>query len=959
MKKLLVIIFVCFLSTIIVGCDNSTTITFNSNGGTEVSSITQDYNTKVTKPDDPTKTGYFFDGWYSDSDITTIYEFTKIPKKDITLYAKWNIKRYTITFNSNGGTEVSSITQDYNTKVTKPNDPTKTGYAFGGWYSDSDITTVYDFTSIPKEDITLYAKWIELSTEGLKYTLLEDNTYSVEGYSGSYPYLLIPKVYNGRAVTAIDSYAFSGVTSLKSVTIPNSITTIGGFAFYLDSNLTTVIFEEGSQLTTIEFSSFAEAKNLTSITIPNSVTTIEQGAFSGVRSLKNITIPSSVTTIGSRAFDNTTSLTNITIPSSVTSIGNNVFSEATSLKSINVDVDNPVYSSKDGVLLNKNQTKIICYPAGKNETTYTIPDSVTYISNQEFKGATSLESIKVEVDNPVYSSKDGVLLNKNQTKIICYPAGKNEATYTIPDSVTRIGNYAFYKATNLESITIPDSVIRIDDFAFYKASNLTSFTIPNSVTSIGNYAFKGATSITSITIPNSVAIIGMGTFEGATSLKTVIFEEGSQLTSIGYYVFKGATSLTNITIPDGVTTIGEGAFEGATSLTSITIPNSVKEIKSKTFKGVTSLRTIIFEEESQLSYIGWSAFEGATSLTSIAIPNSVKEIKSRTFKGATSLASIIIPDSVETIESYAFEGARSLTSITIPDSVISIESYAFKGATTLVSINVDVNNPEYSSKDGVLFSKNQTTIIAYPAGKNEITYTIPDSVTIISNYAFVGATSLTSINVGVNNPEYSSKDGVLFNKNQTTIIAYPAGKNEIIYTIPDSVETIESYAFYKVTSLTSITISYSVTTIGWSAFEGAESLTSINVDVDNLEYSSKDGVLFNKNQTAIITYPKGKNEITFTIPNSVTTIGSHAFEGETSLMNLTISDSVTTIGNHAFEGATSLTSIIINATTPPLIENIGVSNSNLKIYVPSDYISIYKDAWPKYASIIYTIENNN
>ncbi|QVK16972.1 leucine-rich repeat protein [Mycoplasmatota bacterium] len=380
--------------------------------------------------------------------------------------------QYTITFDSNGGTDVSAITHDYNTQITEPDAPTKTGYTFGGWYSDSNLTTAYEFMKMPSENITLYAKW--LSTEGLNYTSLGYNTCSVSGYSGSYPYLLIPKYYNGCLITTIGDYVFTGATSLTSITIPNSVTTIGAGAFSSATSLTAVIFEEGSQLTTIGNSAFSRTE-ITSITIPNSVTTIGDLAFSR------------------------SGITSITIPNSVTTIGRSVFFGATSLTSINVDVDNLQFCSKDGFLLNKNQTKIIAYPAGNNETTYTIPNSVTTIDYETFSGATSLTSItipksvttigrnafsgatsltsiNVDVDNPRYISKDGVLLNKNQTTIIAYPVGNNETTYTIPDSVTTIGDCAFFGATSLTSITIPNSVTTIGNDAF-STTSLTSIII--------------------------------------------------------------------------------------------------------------------------------------------------------------------------------------------------------------------------------------------------------------------------------------------------------------------------------------------------------------------------------------------------------------------------------------------------------------------------------------------------
>src|SRR5690554_2410507 len=142
---------------------NQYTITFNSNGGSSVSSITQDYDTLVIAPANPTKLGYTFLGWSQPVPI-------KMPAEDVTLIAEWSINQYTITFDSNGGSPVTAITQDYATTVSKPTDPTKVGYTFAGWYSDSNLSTAYTFTTMPAEDIILYAKW-NIITYSINYEL--------------------------------------------------------------------------------------------------------------------------------------------------------------------------------------------------------------------------------------------------------------------------------------------------------------------------------------------------------------------------------------------------------------------------------------------------------------------------------------------------------------------------------------------------------------------------------------------------------------------------------------------------------------------------------------------------------------------------------------------------------------------------------------------------------------------
>ena len=284
----------------------------------------------------------------------------------------------------------------------------------------------------------------------------------------------------------------------------------------------------------------------------------------------------------------------------------------------------------------------------------TIPENITNIEHMAFHYCTNLESINVDVNNNIYSSIDGVLFNKEQDKIIFFPYNKSDS-YEIPDSVTSIGDMAFYGCHNLTNIIIPDSITSIGNWAFKNCSSLTNITIPNSVTSIGERAFSECANFTSITIPDSVTSIGEGAFSSC-SLTSITIPDS--VTSISNETFSNCYKLTDIIIPNSVTSIGNRAFYACDNLTNITIPNSVTSI-------------------------GFGAFRYCIRLANITISNSVTSIRDDTFYSCSSLTSIIIPDSVTSIGNKAFYGCTNLTSITIPKRVTSIGDYTFTDCNNL------------------------------------------------------------------------------------------------------------------------------------------------------------------------------------------------------------------------------------------------------------------------------------
>lgn len=259
---------------------------------------------------------------------------------------------------------------------------------------------------------------------------------------------------------------------------------------------------------------------------------------------------------------------------------------------------------------------------------------------------------------------------------------------------------------------------------------------------------------------------------------------------------------------------------------------------------------------------------------------------------------VVIPDGVASIGNYAFYDCDSLTGVTIPNSVTSIGNYAFFDCDSLTGV------------------------------------TIPDSVTTIGRWAFPGCASLVGISVAAGNPAYTSRDGVLFDKGQTTLVAYPGGRVGA-YTIPAGVTSIEQEAFQDCDSLTDVTIPDSVISIGNSAFWHCNSLTSISVDTNNPVYASRDGVLFNKAQAKLIVCPEGRTG-TYTVPENVTSIGNYAFWNCDSLTDITIPGSVTSIGEFAFERCDGLTSVICEAGMREISEGVFRTCPSLReVTIPS------------------------
>ena len=507
--------------------------------------------------------------------------------------------------------------------------------------------------------------------------------------------------------------------------------------------------------------------------------------------------------------------------------------------------------------------------------------------------------------------------------------------------VVSIGWWAFSDCRRLTVVTIPGSVTRIESRAFEGCSGLTEVTIPGSVTEIEDYTFAGCDGLKEVTIPGSVTKIWDGAFSGCRGLKT--FEVESENKN---YCAENGVLFTK----DKATLI---CYPGGKPEESYVIPGSVKVIEESAFSGCCGLKEVTIP--GSVTKIWDGAFSGCLGLTAVTIPSSVTKIGGWAFSGCSRLTEVTIPGSVKEIGNLAFSGCRGLTAVTIPGSVTQIGERAFEDCSGLKSIEVESENKNYCAENGVLFTKDKATLICYPAGKPEESYTIPGSVTEIGERAFAncsglksvtipssvtemgwgafadcsgltavtipgsvteigwdafadcsgltavnipssvteigsgafsGCSGLKSIEVESGNKNYCAESGVLFTKDKATLICYPGGKPEESYVIPSSVKKI-----------------------GPSAFYGCSGLKSFEVESENKNLCTENGVLFTKDKAALICYPGGNPEESYTIPGSVKVIGWKAFSDCSGLTAVTIPSSVTEIGNETFKRCSGLNTV--------------------------------------------------
>lgn len=402
-------------------------------------------------------------------------------------------------------------------------------------------------------------------------------------------------------------------------------------------------------------------------------------------------------------------------------------------------------------------------------TTVLIPASITNIQGLAFISSTFLTNFTVNGANPSYSGdSSGILFNKNGSALVIFPPGLTNTTYAIPTNVTRIEDYAFTTDNYLTGMHIPTNVTSIGLSPFYDCVKLTNIVVdtPNS-----NYTSQGGVLFTK-------------------DMKTLV-EYPMNQTNATY------------TVPSGVTNIADYSLAGAI-ITNVIFPNSLISVGNDAFQACLTLTNVTFG--NALTAIGYQAFSDC-GMSQVTLPASLRVLGPSAFILCTKLKSVNIPDGVTSMGSNAFFFCTALTNISVPASVTNIVESPFGFCSALTNISVDALNPVYTSVNGVLFNKSETTLIQYPAGETNKFYAIPSTVTNIGNNAFIDSVSLTNVIIpdSVNSTGFGSFDACL---------------GLLSVTIGTGMALIADSTFITCPKLTNITFNGNAPTVGNSVFSG-------------------------------------------------------------------------------------------------------------------------------------------
>ena len=563
-----------------------------------------------------------------------------------------------------------------------------------------------------------------------------------------------------------------------------------------------------------------------SIVIPSEidgkkVTVIGSSAFYGFKSLKNIEIPDGITSIENYAFCQCWSITSLSVPESVTSIGTGAFRFCGDLKEIK------------------------------------LPSNLTVLSDSLFGADANLE-------------------------YITFGDAEKTDTVIIPETVQKMGNYVFMNCEKIKNIKLPSNLKSIGKTCFQGCISLTGLFIPQSVESIGGGIFGDCDALQSVEIEdeNNNFIFKDGILydvkngilvSAVNSLipEKVIVDECTK--TIDYSAFADCNNLYEIEIPQGVVNIGEKAFARLDNLKNIDIPDSVTNITTLAFYRCNGLVSV--QVPGSVTAIKNGTFRECNNLKKVILNEGVAKIEDSAFVFCSSLEQIKLPQSLMSIGSGAFDNCTSLISVELPDNAI-ISSNTFRGCKNLSKIVLSDTNNNYIVKNGILYNKNITRILCYPAGIKDTEFFVPDTVKTIGDFAFYGTKALESINI----PDSVTNIG-------TDAFGECSGLKEVV--IPDSVTSMGEAVFYKCTSLEKVKLSVNITSPNPAVFQYCSNLKEVVLS-ENMRFLGDFMFSYCTQLTNIV------------LPDTLTSVLRSAFQNCDNLKNITVPKNVTTIRDYAF-----------------------------------------------------------